>query len=160
MSTVREQIVAAAVTALNGTGKPSGVPTFVRTRLDVPAASQLPADTVYQIEETVDTMHPERPGAQTVARGPVVKRFIDIQIDVITKAGSSTEADKAADPMLAWATKALAAAGTLGGLAKRAPDELGTKFSYEEGPETSFCRASQVFRYQYQSRADDAEKVA
>ena len=42
MSTIREQIVAAAVLAL-ATGAPTGVPAPVRTRLDSPSADQLPA---------------------------------------------------------------------------------------------------------------------
>jgi hypothetical protein len=155
MSTIREQIVAAAVTALN-TGRPSGVPEFVRTRVDSPSADQLPADTVYQAEETVETLHNYKEGRGS--RGPVVKRFLLLKVEVVTKSGVGTEPDKAADPALAWASKALAAAGSLGNLAIRAPDELGTKFEYEQG-ETSFCRATQMFRYQYQSRADDAEQV-
>ena len=81
------------------------------------------------------------------------------QVEVVTKAGAGDEPDKVADPILAWATKALAAADTFGGLANHPPDETGTRFEYEQA-ETSFCRATMTFRIQYQSRTDDAEQIA
>jgi len=155
MSTIREQIAAAAVTAL-ATGAPPGVPAPVRTRLDSPSADQLPALTVYQAAETVETMRDLKAGG--VSRGPVVRRSVLLIIEVLTKAGAGEEPDKAADPILAWATKALGAVGTLGGLANHPADEVGTKFEYEQA-ETSFCRSTMTFRIQYQSRADDAEQV-
>jgi hypothetical protein len=154
--TIREQIVA-AVTAALATGAPPGVPAPIRTRLDSPSADQLPALTVYQSSETVEPMHDYRLGR--ASRGPIVKRSVLVNVEVITKAGAGTEPDKAADPILAWATKALATAGNFGGLANNPADEVGTKFEYEQA-ETSFCRATMTFRIQYQSRADDAEQVA
>lgn len=156
MSTVREQIVASVVSAL-ATDAPQGVPVPIRTRLDSPSADQLPALTVYQASETVEPMHDPRVGR--AARGPLVRRSVLVNVEVITKAGAATESDKAADPILAWATKSLGAAGTLGWLANHPADEVGTKFEYEQG-ETSFCRATMTFRIQYQSRVDDAEQVA
>ena len=155
MSTIREEIVAAAVTAL-ATGTPPGVPAPVRTRLDSPSADQLPALTVYQTAETVEAMRDLRAGG--VSRGPVVRRSVLLNIEVLTKAGTGEEPDKAADPILAWATKALFAAGTFNGLTNHPADEVGTKFEYEQA-ETSFCRSTMTFRIQYQSRADDAEQV-
>jgi hypothetical protein len=155
MSTIREQIVAAAVTAL-ATGTPPGVPAPVRTRLDSPSADELPALTVYQAAETVEPMRDLRAGG--VSRGPVVRRSVLLNIEVLTKAGTGEEPDKAADPILAWATKALGAAGTFNSLANHPADEVGTKFEYEQA-EASFCRSMMTFRIQYQSRADDAEQV-
>lgn len=156
MSTVRERIVTSAVTAL-ATDSPPGVPTPVRTRIDSPSADQLPALTVYQVAETVEPMHDLRAGR--ASRGPLVKRSVLVNVEVITRAGANEEPDKAADPILAWATRALGAAETFGGLANHPADEVGTKFEYEQG-ETSFCRATMSFRIQYQSRVDDAEQVA
>jgi len=156
MSTIREQLVASAVTAL-AAGTPPGVPPPVRTRLDSPSADQLPALTVYQAAETVESMHDYRAGG--ASRGPIVRRTLLLNIEVLTKAGEGAEPDKAADPILAWATKALGAAGNFGGLANQPADEVGTKFEYEQA-ETSFCRATMTFRLEYQSRADDAEAVA
>ena len=155
MSTIREQIVAAAVAALS-TDRPDGIPAPVRTRVDSPAADQLPAFTVYQVAETVEPMRDSREGR--AARGPVVRRWMQLNVEVITKAGPGTEPDKAADPILAWGIKALSAPGVFGALSNQAADETGTKFEYERG-ETSFCRATQTFRIAYQSRADDAEKL-
>ncbi len=156
MSTIREQIVAAAVVAIT-TGKPSGVPTPVRTRLDSPNADQLPALTVYQATEMVESMRDQKAGGGA-SRGPIVRRSLLFNVEVLTKAGTGVEPDKAADPILAWATKALGAAGTMGGLANHPADEVGTKFEYEQA-ETSFCRSTMTFRFQYQSRADDAELI-
>ena len=155
MSTIREEIVAAAVTAL-ATGAPPGVPAPVRTRLDSPSADQLPALTVYQAAETVEAMRELRAGG--VSRGPIVRRSLLLSVEILTKASAGEEPDKAADPILAWATKALFAAGTFNGLTNHPADEVGTKFEYEQA-ETSFCRSTMTFRFQYQSRADDAEKI-
>ena len=155
MSTIREQIVSAAVLAL-ATDAPEGVPAPVRTRLDSPGADQLPALTVYQGVETVEPMRDAKTG--TASRGPIVRRSLLLSVEVLTKAGAGEEPDKAADPLLAWATAALAAAGSFAGLANGPADELGTKFEYEQA-ETSFCRASQTFRFEYQSRTDDAETL-
>ncbi len=155
MSTIREQIVSAAVLAL-ATGAPAGIPEPVRTRLDSPSVDQLPALTVYQGTETVESMR--EPKAGTASRGPVARRSLLLSVEVLTKAGAGMQPDAAADPILAWATAALAAAGNFGGLANGPADELGTKFEYEQA-ETSLCRATQTFRIEYQSRADDAETL-
>ncbi len=155
MSTIREQIVSAAVLAL-ATGVPVGVPAPVRTRLDSPSADQLPALTVYQGIETVEAMR--EPKAGTASRGPIVRRSLLLSVEVLTKAGAGMQPDAAADPILAWATAALAAAGNFGGLANGPADELGTKFEYEQA-ETSLCRAAQTFRIEYQTRTDDAENL-
>ncbi len=155
MSTIREQIVAAAVTAI-ATGAPTGIPTPVRTRIDSPSADQLPALTVYQASETVEPMQDYRAGRGS--RGPVVRRSLLLNVEALTKAGSAEEPDKAADPILAWVTKALAVADDFDGLADEAADEVGTKFEYEQA-ESSFCRSTMSFRIRYQTLTVDAEKV-
>jgi hypothetical protein len=156
VSTIREQIVASVVVAL-ATGTPPGVPAPIRTRIDSPNADQLPVLTVYQASETVEPMHDPRLGR--AARGPIVRRSLLLNVEVITKAGAGQEPDKAADPILAWVTKALGLAGTFDDLANHPADEAGTKFEYEQG-ETSFCRATMTWRILYQSRVDDAEQAA
>jgi len=155
MSTIREQIVSAAVLAL-ATGAPPGVPAPVRTRLDSPSADQLPALTVYQGSETVEPMRDAKAG--TASRGPIVRRSLLLSVEVLTKAAAGAPPDAAADRILAWATAALAAAGSLGGLANGPADEIGTKFEYEQA-EMSFCRATQTFRIEYQTRTGDAETL-
>jgi hypothetical protein len=156
VSSIREQIVAAAFTALT-TGRPIEVPAPVRTRLDSPSTDQLPVFSVYQVAEAVEPERDRRTGS--AARGPVVRRSLLLNVEVVTKAGAGEEPDKAADPILAWATKAIAAGGRFSGLANDPADEAGTKFEYEQG-ETSFCRATMTFRFEYQSRSDDAETLA
>jgi hypothetical protein len=79
-------------------------------------------------------------------------------VEILTKAGVATEPDKAADPLIAWVTKAMAAADKFGGLANFQADEIGTQFAYEQ-KETSFCRATMVFRIRYQTSADNAEAL-
>jgi hypothetical protein len=82
-----------------------------------------------------------------------------LNIEALTKAATTTTPDKAADPILAWASKALVAAGTFSGLTNQAGDELGTTFEYER-KETSFCRATMAFQFEYQSRTSDPEVAA
>ena len=155
MSTIREQIVSTAVVALS-TGAPESVPAPLRTRLDSPSADQLPALTVYQGTETVEPMRDAKAGA--ASHGPIVRRALLLSVEVLTKATAGALPDQAADPILAWATASLAAAGSFGGLANGPAIEIGTKFEYEQA-ETSFCRATQTFRLEYQTRADDAESL-
>lgn len=154
--TIREQIVRAAVLALT-TDRPEGIPAPVRTRIDSPTAAQLPTLSVYQTNESVEPMRDYRAGS--TSRGPVVRRAVLLSVEVLTKATAADEPDKAADPMLAWATRAMLAGGTFGGLANAPPDELGTRFEYEQAEE-SICRATQSWRIHYQSRTDDAEQTA
>jgi hypothetical protein len=155
MSTIREQIIAAAVLAL-ATDAPAGVPAPVRTRLDSPSEDQLPALTVYQAIETVDQMRDEKTG--TRSRGPLLRRSLLVNVEVLTRAADGDEPDKLADPVLSWASSALAAAGTFGGLANDPVQELGTKFEYEQAS-TSFCRSTQSFRINYQTSSQDPEQL-
>ncbi len=155
MSTIREQIVAAAVTAISS-GTPPGVPAPVRTRIDSPSTDQLPALTVYQASETVEPMQDMRLGRGS--RGPVVRRSLLLNVEVLTKAGEGEEPDKAADPILAWVAEALAVADDFDGLADETADEVGTKFEYEQA-ESSFCRAVMTFRIQFATLANDPQKT-
>jgi hypothetical protein len=157
MSTIREQIVTAAVLALN-TARPSGVPVFIRTRIDSPTAAQLPANTVVQAGEVPEPIHPEaRQGQMVASRGPVIKSTVVIKVETLTKATSSVPADSAADPSIEWAARALAAAGSLTNLAKRAPDRTGLAFEYAQS-DCDYCRATLTFEYQFQTRADDPSR--
>jgi len=166
MSSKREQIVAAVVTALGGGGKPAAVPAPVRTRIDSPDAEQLPALTVYQLAETVEPERPPRP--QRSRRGPIVRRQVEVAVEVLTKASETTAADEAADAALVWATQALRARtptddpegafAAFGDLADEV-DELATKFEYEMRGETAFCRATQTWRIEYQTLSGDPEQT-
>lgn len=157
MASIREQLMAAIVTALN-TDRPGDVPAFIRTRIDSPDPDQLPVNSVYQASETTETQHAAKEGI--ARRGPLLQRSLEFNIEVITRATGGDEPDKAADPTLVWITKTLGAfpAGR-GELANAAPDELGTKFDYERATD-SFCRATMGWRVEYQSKTDDAEAIA
>lgn len=162
MSTIREQITTAVMEHLAAVSRPAEIPAPVRTRLESPKPSQLPALTVYQGREIVDPIHDERPGRSS--RGAIVRRALDLKIEAVVKAVSGSPADVAADPLLVWVTAAMSSIGrieTVGaprGLANDTPDEIGTTFEYEQG-EYSFCRATLTYRIFYQSRTDNAEAL-
>lgn len=160
MSTIREQIVAAAVAALGGAGKPAGVPSPVRTRVDSPETGQLPALTVYPAGEECKPMLREMPGRQRAMRGPIVNRSLILCVEALTKSGASATPDQTADPVLSWASEALALwAETVAFKALAIScDELGTKFSYEQH-ETSLCRATLSFAIEFQTKTTDPESV-
>jgi hypothetical protein len=152
----------ALMTFLEGASRPAEVPEPVRTRLESPTPSQLPALTVYQGREVVDPMRDEQDGRSS--RGAIVRRALEVRIEAVVKAVLGTPADAVADPLLAWATNAVAEAGRLEtvaaprGLADQAADEVGTTFEYEQG-EYSFCRATLTVRFRYQSSSTDAESL-
>lgn len=152
MSSLRERIIQAAVTALN-TDRPSGVPEFVRTRLESPTAEQLPAATVYAKKEETDRMRPVREGR--TSRGPIVKRTLQLHIESLTAHVGSDTPDALADPILCWAVQAIGNAGTFSGLANDPADEEETTFEYEQA-DHSFCRATLVFAIEFQSKRSDA----
>jgi hypothetical protein len=159
MATVREQIVAMAATVLE-TGRPSGVPSPIRTRLETVAAADLPAITVYQRAEQVRRMHDPRPGQTMRTAGPVVRRTLILVVETLTKRVGDTREDQAADPMLAWATAALIGKMELdrfSGLVNDF-DEAGTEFAYEQS-DHAYCRATQLFEVHYQSKTSNAEMV-
>jgi len=162
MSTIREQIVAAVHTALN-TERPAGIPETVRTRVESPGPDALPVLTVYQGREVVSPKHAEKAdpgrGERMAIRGDIVNRKVDVNFEVLVKAGKDDPpADQAADPYLAWAVRSIIGAGRFGGLARRPAEEQGTQFSYEQA-DFSYCRATTTFRIEYQSKTDDAEQL-
>jgi hypothetical protein len=85
-----------------------------------------------------------------------------LKVESLTKAGGASTPDQIADVSLAWATKAIMAAGVFSdgtnNLANNPADEMGTKFEYEQG-ESSFCRATLTFQIEYQSKATDPESI-
>lgn len=155
MSTIREQIVAAAFEAIS-TDVPSGVPAPVRTRLVSPNADQLPAVTVYQGREIVDPLLDEKEGR--ASRSEICRRALDLHVESIVAAtGDASDID--CDPLIAWATKSLVGAGRLpGDLANDPADEAGTVFEYEQA-DFAYVRAKTTFRYHYQTRRDNAELI-
>ena len=155
MSTIREQIVAAAFTAIS-TDVPSGVPAPIRTRLASPSAEQLPALTVYQGREIVDPLLEDKEGK--ASRTKHCRRALDLHVESVVL-GTGDAADIAADPLIAWATKSIVGAGKLpGNLANDPADEAGTVFEYEQA-DFAYVRATTTFRFHYQTRRDNAELI-
>lgn len=150
MSTIREQIVAAALTALN-TSRPAGVPNVVeRSRLFAIETSSLPAMTIYPLRDAVFDV-----GGR---RGPKVRRELTLLVECRAK-GQVTptvvSSDAAADPLCAWAVAALCD-NDLGGLANDI-SETETNFEYDQATEGQVCMATVAFQIDYESLAANAE---
>ena len=94
---IREQIMKAAVAALNGPGRPAGVPAADRLRVETYTPSELPAICVLPVREDVLPMKDTR-------WGPLVER--QMMLRVACYVGQDAP-DQALDPILQWATVAL-----------------------------------------------------
>lgn len=94
MSSIREQIIEAAIVALN-TGTPGGVPAATRARQEPYQPSELPALTVKPVREEIEY---EAEGKRSYFR----KRILTLRVTTAV-----TGDDSAADPMTTWATKVL-----------------------------------------------------
>ena len=74
-------------------------------------ADTVRSDTVDGLLLIADKLYKRNPRewkkAGMASRGPVVRRSLLLSIEVLTKAGSGSQPDKAADPILAWAAAAL-----------------------------------------------------
>lgn len=117
MATLRERIIAAALTALN-TGRPADVPEATRLKTTPYEATQLPAMTIYPVREDVEDV-----GGRF---GPIVKRALTLRIEC---RATGEPVDQKLDPLLAWATKALSG-NNLGGLVIDIA-EIGTEWAVE-----------------------------
>lgn len=145
MATIREQILAAILTALN-TGTPGGVPMAVRGRTMPYEAAQLPAMALYPVREEV-----ENAGGRF---GPIVKRRLTFNVEIRATGALS---DQVLDPITAWLTKALAG-NTLGSLTHEI-EEVGTEWSVEAADKT-FGMATVTFAARYQTKTADQEAKA
>ena len=147
MSTIRSQILDAAVVALNASGKPDDVPKAVRRRLRSLDLEDLPFIDVVPLLENA-----ERIGGKF--QGPLTKRTMRFAVRCWA-AGAAPEV--AADAMVAWAVKALAGSG-LGGLA-HAIEEQETEW---QGTvmDSVYGVAEIRFAVQYSTSFDDQEAVS
>ena len=153
MSSIREQIVAAAVVALN-TGRPADVPEFVRTRVEDLRATQLPANDIHPAQPRIAG---PGPGG---ANSPLVRRAITLRVRMSAgpNAGLGLAPDQAADPSYVWAVKVLSG-NRFGGLATGTlevdpPDEGGFTFRYVD--DVPVCEIVADFEVQYQTKTNDA----
>lgn len=149
MSSIREQVLVAVMAALNGGGKPAGVPAAERTRVIALEVSQLPSIVLVPRRESVDV--------QGGRLGPLVQRRLSVELEHRAAGGAGVPADQAADALLSWPVKALCG-NTLGGLAIEIR-ESGTEWQYADG-EAPFVLATQTFEVAYTTRVADAEQRA
>ena len=96
MSTLRKQIIDAALVALN-TGRPTGVPAATRLRQTEFEASTTPSISIYPGAETIEPA--------TNRYGAAVKRSLQLVVEV---RASGTDPDILMDASVGWAEKALA----------------------------------------------------
>lgn len=111
MASIRETILTAAVSQLQGAGKPSGL-TVERFRTYQVEQGSLPFMVVRPVQEEVRLATQNR-------LSPLVERDLRLAVECWAQAGTGLSVDQALDPVLTWAVKALVGTGggTLGGLA-------------------------------------------
>jgi len=142
--------VAAAVTVLNGPGRPAGVPVAERARSFALAETNMPALLVYFLDDE------ERPA--TDDEGPVVKGQLWFRASCYAKGSSTEAADKAADPMRVWAVKALHAKGTALETLVNVCRLGRSRATYSQG-QNALCRLDLDFRVDFQVDTLDPEQV-
>lgn len=145
MSSIREQIAAAALTALN-TSRPGGIPIAVRLNTKSIGSDALPAIALRIASDAVHQLDPN---------GPIVARTLTLEIDCMAKGTALVTADTAVDPLTAWTLAALKVDQTLGGLANSI-DEQGTAFDYQQD-DYQYCKATVTYAVEYQSNTNNAE---
>lgn len=145
---VRDKITAAAVTALGGSGKPSGLIVH-RFRGRPIGLDELPAMLVYAFREDVETGPGQGawPNPQRKAKRSFVLR-IESRIDA-----SGSAPDAALDQYVSWATAALLADVTLGGICSDMR-ELATEWAAEEKDKV-YAAAQQDFLVTYITQSND-----
>lgn len=146
MSSVREQLVAYAVTALN-TGRPTGVPAARRHPGEVDEALTLPSCRLALLREALTPV--------AGRAGPLRQRSLTVVLHWRFAGAGAVSPDAAADVALNWATSRLDGS-TLGGLALDVQEsEVGWEFHQGEVP---VVRIAQSFEIAYTTRVGDAEQ--
>ena len=154
MATFRDAVFDRLLAALNGVGKPVGVPNCVDSMADFMDPDQLPRLTLtYKQDE------PERVGG---ARGPLIRHLLTLTVEVWTTSSAIITARDAAEPILAWVSKAVGAVDVA--LPTRvAHDQLTegmTTWLQGNDGEVPVCLASVDITASYQTRSDNAEAWA
>jgi hypothetical protein len=145
VSTIRSQIVAAAVEALQDEEAPDGLE--VNTRTGAPTASDsLPLTRVGRQGERVTA-----PAGKL--RYPVRDRLLVLQLDHWAK---GDDAEEALETQLAWGTKAIQNDPTLGGLVIEV-EEIETEWDMSVADD-GLARASQRFSVRYTTKTSDQEQ--
>lgn len=135
MASIRDQIIAAAITALN-TGRPAGIPVAERVRTADLTPAELPAITVYPTHST-----PEEIGG---GGGPLVRARLAFVVECRAAGTDAIRPDAAVDPLYVWVVQKLAnrrLPDGLGGLLNHDIVEGETSFVYEQGA-APYCLAA------------------
>lgn len=135
MSTLRNQIVTAVVTALN-TNRPAGVAEASRLRQSQFEASETPSVSVYPAQESI---------AQATNRpGPLVRRELQIVVEARV---AGDEPDELLDPTVAWIEQAVTQLDST--LIHDAPEAVAVQHEFAVGAVPhGVARVSFVVRYQ------------
>lgn len=146
MASIREQIMQAAVAALNaGSGKPVGT-TVMRSRLSAIEQSELPCIVVYQGSEPVQTM-------KGLKFSPILERSLNLMIELRV---SDEAPDAALDPFLTYVTATLQGTTNFGGLAN-AILEKDITWELAEGSDFNYGRAVMTWQIDYQTATANQE---
>jgi hypothetical protein len=138
MSSIRDQITAAAVALLGESGKPAGL-AVSRQRTVSLSDSDLPAQCVYAVQEEANAS----PGFGSDRKAKRVFRLcVESRVNAENLSG-----DKALDPLLSWSVQQLCADVTLGGLSYELR-EIGTTWDESE-QDKMYAAARQFFEISY-----------
>lgn len=144
------EAVADAVLAAHNSGRPAGVPALAEWKGIGLEAHDLPVGTLVWGDEAV-----KRVGG---SEGPLAHRAIRLRVEYLTRSLTgppAVSAQRAAEPLRAWAVKALAG-NLLGGLAVDLA-EVGTARKLEQA-EVPFARTVIEFDLVYTSTYNDLER--
>lgn len=124
-NSIREQIMAALITALSGAGGPAGLSVH-RERTRPIEIDSLPAIMIYAEDDT------PKPLADQHYRAPLTERQMSIAVECRAIGSVGVSPDAALDPIVVWAAKTILANETFGGLANGVEEER-TVWSSREG---------------------------
>ena len=145
-TSIREQIIAAAITALQATGKPAGLNVF-RERTRPIEIDSLPSIMVYAEDD------PPKPFDGQTYRSPFVVRVLLLRLELRAACAANVAPDTALDPLIVWAIQAIMANEQFGSLANGV-EEIRTAWNSREG-DTPVAAATIHFTVRYRtSRLD------
>lgn len=150
MASIRDRIIAAAITALN-TGAPGGVPTAERVRTADLEPSDLPSIIVYPTRTSPDPLG----GGERNA----VRARLSFNVECRAAGTGSIRPDEAIDPLCVWVIKALGGkrlSDGAGGFLNHDIVEGETTFVFEQGA-APYCLASVEMTAVYQYLVSNPE---
>lgn len=149
MSSIREQIVVAAIASLN-TARPADVPLVERARTFAIASTNLPSLAVFWTRDEVEDIGD--------SRGPIVRRTLTLHARCRAKGTASVNAETALDAMCCWVVKTLSdnKLGTYPNNLTNGITEQATECELAQADNT-YSEATVSMLVDYTSRAADLE---